>query len=185
MIVERLAPMPPRPPSIILERWLPYPKMKRRVIYEKAAQRECVLPKPKNVVIEWEQPEVEIEREYKHLGVSEVDPNEYKRRYGTNLVDPNKLPDFLKNIKPPSLASIKDRDKRSSYAASSGSSSPASSSVYDDDDELPVLEGDIEALALVDLDQYGLSDYKYELDRRGIKYNNHQTIQSNTNYLSY
>ena len=36
VIIERLPPMPAKPPDIIVERWLPYKQQKRQVIYEKA-----------------------------------------------------------------------------------------------------------------------------------------------------
>jgi hypothetical protein len=179
VIVERLPPVPSHPPAIILERWLPYPKVKRRVIYQKAAPKpECVYPKPRNVIIEWEEPEIEIEREFKHLGVSEVDPEEYKKRHGQALIDTRQLPEFLRNIQPPNsikqAATTPPPPASTSYDSvsntpSSISSSPISSPTsHYNDDSVPSLEGDIEALALIDLDEYGLGEYKYELERRGI-----------------
>jgi hypothetical protein len=59
VIVERLAQLPSKPQSIITERWLPYQQMKRRVIYQ-AAQPDPVYCKPRNVIIQWEAPDVII-----------------------------------------------------------------------------------------------------------------------------
>jgi hypothetical protein len=59
VIVERLAQLPSKPQSIITERWLPYQQMKRRVIYQ-AAQPDPVYCKPRNVIIQWEAPDVLI-----------------------------------------------------------------------------------------------------------------------------
>jgi len=36
IIREDFAPLPPKPPSIIIERWLPYPEQVREVVYEPA-----------------------------------------------------------------------------------------------------------------------------------------------------
>jgi hypothetical protein len=60
VIIERLAPLPTKPQSLLVERWLPYAPLKRRVIYNRANQRETVVAKPKNVIIQWESPDVQV-----------------------------------------------------------------------------------------------------------------------------
>jgi hypothetical protein len=44
----------------------------------------------------------QIKRTITYLGVVNVDPNEYARKYGENLVDADDLPDFIKAIPTPS-----------------------------------------------------------------------------------
>jgi hypothetical protein len=68
--------MPSKPQSVIIERWLPYRQVKRRVIYVKANEKESVVCKPKNVIIQWEPPKVQIKKEFKDLGVVRANPVE-------------------------------------------------------------------------------------------------------------
>jgi len=58
VVIERLPQIPSRPQDVIVERWLPYPAVKRRVIFRKTNQRDTLVPKPKNVIIQWENPNV-------------------------------------------------------------------------------------------------------------------------------
>lgn len=50
---------PAKPQQIFIERWLPYDQPKQRVIYQ-PAKPTCCIPDPKNVVIQWDSPDVEI-----------------------------------------------------------------------------------------------------------------------------
>ncbi len=69
VIIERLPEFPPKPQPVIIERWLPYPPVKRKVIYQRLAdEREEVQIKPRNVIIQWESPNVTIRQELKNLG---------------------------------------------------------------------------------------------------------------------
>ena len=47
-IIERLAPLPSKPQSVIIERWLPYTAVKRRVIFQ-GAPPDPIIVKPRNV----------------------------------------------------------------------------------------------------------------------------------------
>ena len=60
------------------------------------------------------------------------------QRFGTSLKHANELPDFVKEIKPPNDLML----------------------ACDWEPSLNDLEGDIQALSLIDLDKEGLSDYK-------------------------
>ncbi|CAF1069549.1 unnamed protein product [Brachionus calyciflorus] len=139
IVIEKLPPLPPKPPTLIVERWLPYENGKRRVIFQKSKKPTLVVPDPKNVIVHWETPEVEVEKSYKILGVVEADPTEYAKKYkGTlkKLQDYPELEAYLKNV---------ERVK---------------------EDTMVELEGDVEALGLVDLDKEGLSQYKNYLNKR-------------------
>ncbi|RNA33559.1 hypothetical protein BpHYR1_025257 [Brachionus plicatilis] len=138
VVIERLAPVPPKPPTIIIERWLPYSKRKCRVIYQKSSSPQMVVKDPKNVIVDWQTPEVEVEKKLNFLGVLKADPGEYRKKYGQNLKklkDYPELREYLKN----SNKLLKEDEEES---------------------EVPELEGDIDALKLVDLDKEGLGHYK-------------------------
>jgi len=92
VVVEKLSNLPAKPQNILIEKWLPYKPQKRRVIYEKACGRQQ--DNPRNLVIEWEAPEVEVEKVCKDLGVVDADPEEYRRRYGSELKKACEIPDL-------------------------------------------------------------------------------------------
>ena len=139
VVIERLAPLPSKPQSVIIERWLPYTQGKRRVIFQKAQGSDPVTVKPRNVVVQWEAPSVVIKKEYKYLGVIRANPAEYVSQYGASLKLSADLPQFVLDIKTPEGLVLAANHKYSSF--------------YE-------LEGDVQALKLVDLDKEGLSEYK-------------------------
>jgi hypothetical protein len=99
VVIERLAPLPSKPQSVIIERWLPYSQVKRRVIFQKSSERDAMIVKPKNVVIQWETPQVTVKKEFKDLGVIRANPAEYVQRYGATLKTARELPSFVLEIK--------------------------------------------------------------------------------------
>jgi len=142
VVIERLAPLPSKPQSIIIERWLPYKGLKRRVIFQRNTVPDPVVVKPRNVVIQWEAPAVTIRKEFKDLGVIRANPVEYVQRYGAELKSYAELPAFVREIKAPSGLVL--------------AGETVSSSTYE-------LEGDLQALSLIDLNANGLSEYSYLL----------------------
>jgi hypothetical protein len=149
VVVERLAPLPSKPQSILIERWLPYNQVKRRVIFQRASQPDPILIKPRNIIVQWEAPQVQVKREFKYLGVVRANPAEYVQRYGNTLKTSRELPPFVLDIKTPDgLVLAADTQQ---------------SSIYE-------LEGDVEALKYVDLDKEGLSEYRAFLSKLGISY---------------
>ena len=84
LIIERLPNLPPKPRPVIIERWLPYHKQKRQVIHEKAKPLEP-MTRVRNTIIEWRPPEVEVVKQVKKLGVTEIDPQRYYSQYGDKL----------------------------------------------------------------------------------------------------
>lgn len=133
VIVERLPPTPAKPQQIFIERWLPYGEQRQRVVFQ-GAQATCVIPDPKNVVIQWESPDVEIRREFKNLGVQQADPQDYISRYGTQLVRADALPEIA----------LKYSNQQGIQLAANSRS------------EGVVIEGDLQALRLIDLEANGL-----------------------------
>jgi hypothetical protein len=141
VVIERLAPLPSKPQAVMVERWLPYADRKRRVIFQKNQVSDPIVQKPKNVIVQWESPEVQVKTVFKDLGVIHADPNDYVSKYGASLLTYLQFPEPIKayNLKAPSGATFAHDFKNAS--------------VLD-------LEGDIDALNLVNLDEHGLGEYK-------------------------
>jgi len=149
VVIERLAPLPAKPQSVIIERWLPYAQVKRRVIFQKPAEADPVVVKPRNVIVQWEAPRVNIRKEIKYLGIIRANPAEYVSRYGVTLKQASELPEFVTDIKTPDGLVL------------------AANYRYN---TLHELEGDVQALRLIDLDREGLAEYRAYLQRLGISY---------------
>ena len=150
VVIERLAPLPSKPQNVIIERWLPYAAVKRRVIFNAAAAADAVVVNPRNVIVQWEAPEVNIRKEIKYLGVIRADPVEYVKQYGSTLKVSSTLPQFVLDIATPADVGVLAAD----YKAKS----------------LIELEGQLEGFSLVDLDKEGLSEYKAYLSGLGISF---------------
>jgi hypothetical protein len=149
VVIERLAPLPSKPQSVLVERWLPYAQTKRRVIFQRSNERDAVVVKPRNVIVQWEAPQVVIKKEFKYLGVIRANPVEYVQRYGATLKIARDLPDFVLDIKTPEgLVLAADYQYNAVHE----------------------LEGDVRALGFVDLDREGLSEYRAMLAKLGITY---------------
>ena len=123
---------------------MPYNEnIKRKVIFQRAPSDPVVL-KPRNVIVQWEAPNVVVRKDYKYLGIVRANPAEYVQKYGPTLKQTEELPQFVLDIKNPDGLSL------------------AATHRYNPIHEL---EGDVEALKLVDLDREGLSEYKPYLQR--------------------
>jgi hypothetical protein len=121
VVIEKLTSLPPKPQNILIEKWLPYQPQKRRVVYQPScAQAQS---NPRNLVIEWEAPDVEVEQQCVNLGVQDADPYEYVRRYGSELRQPGEMPQ---------LCQCQQQQQ---------------SCGCDGNNQLPELEGDVQALA--------------------------------------
>ena len=151
VIIERLAPLPSKPQNVIIERWLPYSTVKRRVIFNRQdAAAEAIIAKPKNIIVQWEAPQVSIKKEIKYLGVIRANPVEYVQKYGSSLKLSSQLPQFVLDIQTPDEVGVLAADYKYN-------------SIYE-------LEGQLEGLKFVDLDKEGLSEYKAQLNRLGMIY---------------
>jgi hypothetical protein len=146
VVIERLAPLPSKPQSVIIERWLPYGAQKRRVIFQRNQEADPVVQRPRNIIIQWEAPAVQIKKDFKDLGVIRANPVEYVQRYGASLKTHIDLPQFVREIRPPTGVVL-----AAEYSAPS----------------LLELEGDVQALNLIDLEREGLAEYRAFLARFG------------------
>jgi len=87
VITEKLPALPAKPRDIIIERWVPYGAMqKRRTIVQRAAAA-VQYAAPRNVIIQYEAPQVRIVRQFQRLGVTAENPQAYIARYGAQLRD--------------------------------------------------------------------------------------------------
>lgn len=151
VIIERLAPLPMKPQPIIIERWLPYREQKRKVVLEKNLKKDPVPVKPRNMIIQWEQPEIQIRKQVRFLGIINANPAEYRLKYEDVLKDADQLPEFVKDIKTPTeIGKLASEEGESQETA------------------VPELEGDLEALKLIDLEAEGLGAYRSQLAKLGI-----------------
>jgi len=149
VVIERLAPLPSKPQNVIVERWLPYGEVKRRVIFNKAAAVSAQVATPRNVIVQWEAPSVNIRKEVKYLGVIKANPAEYVQRYGASLKVHTALPKFVLDIETPSEVGV----LAANYQAKASFE----------------LEGQLEGFKYVNLDSEGLSEYRQFLLSKGIR----------------
>ena len=145
VIIEKLPAPPPADQKVYIERWLSSSAPQTRRVRFIPGQKLADQPASRNVIIQWDDPEVEFRQKYRFLGVENSDPSEYKARYGSSL---------LRNL--PKIANSSEVTK---YAAQGQQF--AVNAQYGG---LPRLVGDVEALRLVpDLERYGLSEYRNQI----------------------
>jgi hypothetical protein len=163
-VIERLAPIPVKPQGVIVERWLPYAQVKRRVVFTRPCCPEPRVVIPRNVIVQWEAPRVNVRQCVKYLGVVRANPAEYVSRYAGALMDSSELPKFVTDIATPhglTLAADSQRNESSDSeddCVENGKKSLVKKKVVHE------LFGDLDALALIeDLDSVGLGEYKSQV----------------------
>lgn len=141
LVIERLPELPDKPQDVHIERWLPFRDVKRRVTLN-PRPADPVAPKPRNIIISWEKMKCSrVNTEIKNLGVEKADPNAYVQKYGrANLKKKCEMPAEIVN----------QVEKEHNIQLAATNTKP----YYME------LEGDIHALAMIDLDKEGLSEYK-------------------------
>ena len=144
VIIEKLPAPPPAAQQVLIERWLSPPEQTRRVRFipgQKLADQAA----PRNVLIQWDEADVELRQQFRFLGVENSDPAEYKSRYGSSLTR--------------SLPKIANNSEVTKYAGPGQQF--ALNARYGG---LPRLVGDVDALRLVsDLERYGLGEYRNQI----------------------
>ena len=146
VVIERLAQLPAKPQSVLIERWLPYADVKRRVIFQ-AAPPDPIVVKPRNTIIQWDQPFVEVKKEFKYLGVIRANPADYVNKFGAELKEARDLPDFVNDVRTPDGIILAAQYRPLAHHE---------------------LEGDLHALKLVDLEKEGLGVYTNYLAGLGV-----------------
>ena len=141
VIVERLPQIPAKPQDIIIERWLAYQRRTRNVHFQPAPAL-IPAPAPKNVLIQWDSPDVDVRQQFNFLGVQQADPAAYVATHGASLADASQLPREVAHFATPAGETL---------------------AVNSNSDELPALVGDVKALSLINLNCNGLSQYSAQL----------------------
>lgn len=100
---------------------------------------------PRNVIVQWEAPRVNVRKAVKYLGVIRANPAEYEKNYSSSLLHHTNLPKFVKDIKTPLEIGILAADTTKNSLE---------------------LEGDLEGF----LDNEGLSEYRQGLLSKGIRF---------------
>jgi len=149
VIIERLPSEPVKPQSVVIERWLPYKQNRRRVVFNKLTDGLEEKNQIKNLVIEWEAPEILVKKVVKYLGVVRTSPDEYIQSFGDSLQKSSSLPEFVYEIETPSTVGKLAADVETKCA------------VHE-------LDGDLEGFRYIDMDKEGLSEYRQQLRDLGI-----------------
>jgi hypothetical protein len=146
VVVERLPQLPPLPQDVHVERWLGFNSRTRRVRFE-PAPKLIPLPAPKNTIIQWQSPSVQLHREFKFLGVAPASPAQFAAQFGATLTHASRLPQLVVNHFQAPPGEVLGTNYRP---------------------DLPTLVGDVAALSLINLDAAGLSEYKHIVPRAAI-----------------
>ena len=141
VIVERLPQIPPKPQDIIVERWLGYKRRARNVNFLPAAPI-IPAPAPKNVLIQWDSPDVDVRQAFHFLGVQQADPVAYAATFGATLADASQLPREVSQFPTPAGETL---------------------AVNSNSDIIPALVGAVSSLKLVNLACNGLAEYAPQL----------------------
>jgi hypothetical protein len=125
VIIERLPAAPPRPRDIIIERWIPYGAMSKRKTIVQRAAAAAQYARPRNVIIQYEAPQVRIVRQFQRLGVVQANPQAYIQQYGASLFEAHILlqqaraAGVVEDISPPSGVNISSSSFSAEYASGS------------------------------------------------------------------
>lgn len=139
LIIEKLPQLPSKPQPIVIEKWLQQERQTRRVKFIQAERVENWRSE-KNLIINWNSPRATVSRDYQLLGTQSCDPNGFCLKYGNTLLSSSQMLNVLRENKITLTRGLE----------------PSVSLI-------PKLEGDLEALLLIDLDRFGLSEYKSQL----------------------
>ena len=137
VIVERLPQMPAKPQDIIVERWLGYQRRTRNVNF-RPAPALIPAPAPKNVLIQWDSPDVDVRQAFHFLGVQTVCPVAYAAQHGASLADASQLPREVAQFATPAGETL---------------------AVNSNSDMIPALTGAVASLRLINLACNGLAEY--------------------------
>jgi hypothetical protein len=142
IVLEKLPDQPAKPPNVIIEKWLPYKPRTRRVVHERYEAPTTL--QPHNLIIEWETPQVNVERVFVDLGVVDTVPEEYARKYAGELKPSCEIPTICSCHLLPAECKCSASDP-SSFAHITTMNAQAGSA------PTAFLEGDVHALSLLTL----------------------------------
>ncbi|CAF4221694.1 unnamed protein product [Rotaria sp. Silwood2] len=97
VVIERFPPPPKKPRDIIIERWISYGPQPERCTIVEHAPPAIEYSKPSNTIIIYSAAQTRIVRKYQELGVTQENPEAYRARYGSSLLDPATLVQQARN----------------------------------------------------------------------------------------
>lgn len=101
--------------------------------------------KPKNLIIQWEPPRVEVRKKITYLGIVRANPEDYAKKFGNKMITAHNIPDEIRHVPNPNgLVLAADVQQEAG-------------------DNVPELYGDVNALIDVDLDREGLGEYRSQI----------------------
>ena len=100
VIYKRVPPLPAKPRPLIIEKWLPYKDPpERKVLYERAAQKQQATNQPRrNLILQYQPANVKIEQEIQNVGCFRVDPDVYRAQFGSTLRRTESIRQVLESI---------------------------------------------------------------------------------------
>ncbi len=99
MIIKRVPPLPAKPRSVIIEKWLPYKTLPERpILYERAEQQQPTRSTQRNVILQYEPAHVRVEQEIQNVGCFRVDPEIYRAQFGSQLRRTDSIRRVLQDI---------------------------------------------------------------------------------------
>jgi hypothetical protein len=94
-----MPPLPAKPRPVIIEKWLPYRQAAERpVLYQRTEKTESNRPMQRNLILQYDQPRVQIKQELQNFGCFRVDPAIYRAQHGTSLRRTESIRKVLKDI---------------------------------------------------------------------------------------
>lgn len=139
LIIEKLPALPAKPQAIVIEKWLQCERQTRRVKFIRAERVENWKAE-KNLIIQWDAPRVKVTKDIQLLGTQRCDPFEYRRKFESTMLSTSQMLRILSENKITLTQGLEQAESM-----------------------VPKLEGDLEALSMIDLDRYGLSEYRSQL----------------------
>ena len=123
----------------LINKWVPFCDIQKKIIVPDAD--------PKKFIFNYNSSNLSAKKELNYLGIIDVNPDEYTQKYGAELKQSTDLPKYILDIKTP------DNLKLAAEIT---------------EPDIHELEGDVNALKLVDLDREELGIYRQFLQRIGI-----------------
>ncbi len=99
VIIKRMPPLPAKPRPVIIEKWLPYRQAPERpILYQRAENPKQIRPTQRNLILQYDQPRVQIKQELQNFGCFRVDPAIYRAQHGTSLRRTESIRKVLRDI---------------------------------------------------------------------------------------
>lgn len=127
----------------LIDKWVPFNDIQQKILVPDAD--------PKKFVFNYNSSNLSAKKELNYLGIVDVNPDEYTQKYGAELKSAADLPKYILDIKTPDNLRL-------------------AADLSETEMQMHELEGDLEALKLVDLESEDLGIYRQYLQKMGITF---------------